>query len=288
VSRREVEMPPRFVVPLEDGGFGVMAGAMAGTGHGAKFLTLKHRPGASSHIGALVLLDRETGAPALVLDSGLPTALRTAAVSAVATQALARDDASVLAILGTGEQARSHIEAMRAVRPIERILIWGRTPEKAAALAARFPGARAAATIEAACAEADIICAATAATTPILLARHLREGVHVNAVGASVPSVQEIEPACYGICSAFVDFRPAAEIQAGDLIAARAAAILAPDRELPEIGEVLLGHVAGRKSNTERTLYRSLGLIAQDLALAHYLLRRAEASGRGTVVDLYS
>jgi len=116
VSRREVEMPPRFVVPLEDGGFGVMAGAMAGTGHGAKFLTLKHRPGASSHIGALVLLDRETGAPALVLDSGLPTALRTAAVSAVATQALARDDASVLAILGTGEQARSHIEAMRAVK----------------------------------------------------------------------------------------------------------------------------------------------------------------------------
>lgn len=288
VSERRVEMPLRHVVPLAPGaGFGVMTGAMAGVGHGAKLLTLMRREKGSSHTGALVLFDAETGEPAAIMDSGLPTAMRTAAASAAATDALARKEAGVLAILGTGEQAEWHIEAMRAVRPIRHVRIWGRSPAKAAQLAARHDNARAADTVDAACDGADIVCTVTAAATPILVGAQLPEGVHVNAVGASLPSMQEIAPDCHGVCRTFVDYRPSADAQAGELIAARASGIVAKDRELPEIGEVLLGRAEGRTSSRERTLYRSLGIIAQDLATANFLLRRAEAAGRGMTVDLY-
>ena len=287
VSERRVEMPLRFIVPLGPGaGFGVMTGAVPEVGHGAKLLTLMRREKGSSHLGALILFDAETGAPAVLMDSGLATAMRTAAASAVATQALAREDAATLAILGTGEQAQWHIEAIRAVRPIRRVLIWGRSPDKAAALAARNADARAVATVAAACAEADILCTVTAAAEPIVGAADLPAGVHVNAVGASIPSQQEIAPDCWGACSGFVDYRPSAEAQAGELIAARANGILPRDRELPELGEVLLGRVAGRRSAGERTLYRSLGIIAQDLATAAFLAGRAAAAGRGVEINL--
>jgi ornithine cyclodeaminase len=288
VSERRVEMPLRFVVPLAPGaGFGVMTGAMPGFGHGAKLLTLMRREKGSSHTGALILFDAETGEPAAIMDAGLPTAMRTAAASAVATDALARKDAATLAVLGAGEQAEWHIAAMRAVRPIRQVRIWGRAPDKAAALAARHDNARAVASIDEACAGADIICTVTGAAAPILNAAQLPEGVHVNAVGASVPSAQEIAPDCYSVCHAVVDYRPSAETQAGELIAARASGIVAKDRELPEIGEVLAGTAPGRASPAARTLYRSLGIIAQDLAAANFLLRRAAAAGRGTVLDLY-
>jgi ornithine cyclodeaminase len=288
VSARRVEMPLRFIVPLAPGAaFGVMTGAMAGLGHGAKLLSLMRRDRGSSHTGALILFDPETGEPAAIMDSGLPTAMRTAAASAVATDALARKDASVLAILGTGEQAECHIEAMRAVRPIRDIRIWGRSPDQAAALAARHQRARIVESVDLACAGADIVCAVTSASAPILQAAQLPGGVHVNAVGASLPSQQEIAPDCHGVCRTVVDYRPSADAQAGELIAARAAGILAPDVVLPEIGEVLAGTAPGRAAGSERTLYRSLGIIAQDLATANFLLRRAEERGRGTVMDLY-
>ncbi len=289
VSERRVEMPLRHIVPLAPGaGFGVMTGAMAGIGHGAKLLTLMPRANGSSHSGALILFDAETGEPAAIMDLGLPTAMRTAAASAVATDALARKDAAVLAILGTGEQAGWHIAAMRAVRPIRQLLIWGRNRDKAAALAARHDNARAVASVDEACAGADIVCTVTSAATPILHAAQLPAGVHVNAVGASMPSLQEIAPDCHGACRTFVDYRPSADTQAGELIAARAAGIVPKDKELPEIGEVLSGKAPGRSSAAERTLYRSLGIIAQDLATANFLLRRAAAMGRGAVLDLYA
>jgi alanine dehydrogenase len=289
VSERRVEMPLRFIVPLRPGaGFGVMTGAMPGVGHGAKLLTLMRRDKGSSHQGALVLFDSETGTPVAIMDSGLTTALRTAAASAVATQALARENAATLAILGTGELAHYHIEAIRAVRPIKRVLIWGRNHAKADLLAARHRDAWAAGTVNAACKDADVICTVTAAESPILRAADLTDGVHINAVGASQPLVQEIAPDCYESCRAYVDYRPSAETQAGELIAARISGILERGRELPEIGEVLSGHAQGRTSPKQRTLYRSLGLIAQDLAAAHFLLQRAVATGRGTEIDLFA
>jgi alanine dehydrogenase len=288
VSERRVEMPLRHLVPLAPGaGFGVMTGAMAGIGHGAKLLTLMRRETGSSHTGALILFDGETGEPVAVMDAGLPTAMRTAAASAVATDALARQDAATLAVLGTGEQAVWHIEAMREVRHLRELRIWGRRYDKAAAVAKRHENAHVAATIDEACDGADIICTVTSAATPILDAAHLPEGVHVNAVGASVPSLQEIAPDCHRVCRTVVDYRPSAEAQAGELIAARAAGLVEPERQLSEIGEVLSGRVPGRDSARERTLYRSLGVIAQDLATADFLLRRAEAAGRGTLLDLY-
>jgi ornithine cyclodeaminase len=288
VSQRRVEMPLRHIVPLAPGaGFGVMTGAIAGIGHGAKLLTLMRRETGSSHRGAIILFESETGEPLALMDAGLPTALRTAAASAVATDALARQDAATLAILGTGEQAAWHIEAMRAVRPLREMRIWGRRYDKAAALAKRHEHARVAATVDEACIGADIICTVTSAATPILHAAQLPEGVHVNAVGASIPSLREIAPDCHRVCRTVVDYRPSADAQAGELIAARAAGMVEPDRELPEIGEVLSGKVPGRGSERERTLYRSLGVIAQDLATANFLWRRAEAAGRGTVLDLY-
>lgn len=287
VSERRVEMPLRFVVPLAPGaGFGVMTGAMAGAGHGAKLLSLMRRDKGSSHTGALILFDATTGEPAAIMDAGLPTAMRTAAASAVATDALARKDASVMAILGTGEQAEWHIAAMRAVRPIRELRIWGRTGEKARALAARHDG-RAVASVDAACAGADIVCTVTNAAIPIVHAAQLPPGVHVNAVGASLPSQQEIAPDCHGVCRTVVDYRPSADAQAGELIAARAAGIVPKDAVLPEIGEVLAGTAPGRTDSPQRTLYRSLGIIAQDLATASFLLRRAEAKDLGTVFDLY-
>jgi ornithine cyclodeaminase len=288
VSERRVEMPLRFIVPLQSGaGFGVMTGAMAGVGHGAKLLTLMRREKGSSHTGALILFDAESGEPTAIVDSGLPTAMRTAAASAVATDALARKDAATLAILGAGEQAEWHIEAMRAVRPIRDIRVWGRSAENANMFAATHDS-RAVASVDEACDGADIVCTVTSAATPILHAAQLPAGVHVNAVGASVPSQQEIAPDCHGVCRTVVDYRPSAATQAGELIAARAAGIVPSGMELPEIGEVLSGKAPGRASPQERTLYRSLGIIAQDLATVNFLLRRAEATGRGTVLDLYA
>jgi ornithine cyclodeaminase len=287
VSERRVEMPLRFVVPVaSDAAFGVMTGAMGGAGHGAKLLTLMRREKGSSHSGALILMDSATGEPAAIMDAGLPTAMRTAAASAVATDALARKDAAVLAILGTGEQAEWHIAAMRAVRPIRELRVWGRSPEKAQALAARHDG-RAVATVDAACAGADIICTTTNAATAILHAAQLPAGVHLNAVGASLPSQREIAPDCHGMGRTVVDYRPSADAQAGELVAARAAGLVAKGAVLPEIGEVLAGKAPGRSDAAERTLYRSLGIIAQDLATAAFLLRRAEAKGHGTMLDLY-
>jgi ornithine cyclodeaminase/alanine dehydrogenase-like protein (mu-crystallin family) len=288
VSERRIEMPLRFVVPLGGGGgFGVMSGAMAGAGFGAKLLSLRPRREGSSHTGALLLFDEATGEPAAIMDAGLVTAMRTAAASAVATDILARPDATRLAILGTGEAAAWHVMAMRAVRPITSVAIWGRTPERAATLAARHPGAHVARSIDEACHDADIICTVTAASTPILHAAQLPAGVHLNAVGASIPSMQEITPDCHGACRTIVDYRPSAEAQAGELIAARAAGLISNDKELPEIGEILLGRVPGREDAKERTLYRSLGVIAQDLAVAEFLLHRAIDRGRGTIFELY-
>ncbi len=200
----------------------------------------------SSHTGALILFDAETGEPAAIMDSGLPTAMRTAAASAVATDALARKDAAVLAILGTGEQAEWHIAAMRAVRPIRAAAHLGPQPRQGGGAGGAACRPRRRRAIDAACAGADIICTVTGAATPILHAAQLPEGVHVNAVGASLPSLQEIAPDCHGACRTFVDYRPSADAQAGELIAARAAGHRAEGRELPEIGEVLSGKAPGR------------------------------------------
>jgi alanine dehydrogenase len=291
VSERAVELPLRTVMPLGGGNaLGIMPGALADPPcYGAKLLSLfpgNPAHGRSSHAGMMVLFNAETGLPRACMDASHLTAMRTAAASAVATRALAREDASVLAIIGTGEQAHAHLTAIQAVRELRRILVWGRDPAKAAAFAAAHPGIAVAPTIEEAFAAADIVCTVTAARRPIVTPEMLHPGLHLNAVGASVPTMQEIAPECLAGAAVFTDFRPSAEAQAGELREARQRGLLQATEGPAEIGDVLRGHAQGRPDDEAITIYRSLGIAAQDLAAACYVLARAEHEGRGIEAEI--
>jgi alanine dehydrogenase len=291
VARRQAELPLRTVMPLGGGNaLGIMPGVLADPpSYGAKLLSLfpdNPRHGRSSHAGMMILFDAETGLPRACMDAAHLTAMRTAAASAVATRALAREDASVLAIIGTGEQAHSHLAAIQAVRELRRILIWGRDLAKAESFCATHPGVEIARSIEDALAAADIACTVTAARRPIVTAAMLHPGLHLNAVGASVPTMQEIAPECLSLAALFTDFRPSAEAQAGELREARQRGLVAAETAPIEIGAVLDGTAPGRADDDAITIYRSLGVAAQDLAAAHLLLELAEREGRGIVAPL--
>jgi ornithine cyclodeaminase len=288
VSEGRTEMPLRHMIPLAGGNrFGIMTGAMRGPDvHGAKLLSLypdNPAHGRSSHCGVVVIFDAATGLPTLCLDAAELTAMRTAAATAVATDALARPDVTRLALIGCGEQAHVHIAAMRAVRPIGRITVWGRDAAKAAAFA-RENGTEVAATVAEAVAGADIVCTTTPAATPFLLRDMLRPGLHINAVGASIPVMQEIATDVVPAVTLVTDYRLSLEAQAAEVIAARREGLVPAGHEFAEIGEVLAGTRPGRTDAAEVTLYRSLGVAAQDLAGAQEILARAEAAGRGAVV----
>lgn len=245
--------------------------------------------GLPSHLGVVVMFDAASGAPAAVLDAHAITSIRTAAASAVATRALARANATRLAILGTGEQAGAHVHAMAAVRELSSIAVWGRTPEKAAALAARAHDAlglpvSVAPDVEQAVANADIVCATTSSPTPILQGAWIRRGTHVNLVGASSASTRETDAGLIAKSAFYVDLRASAMAEAGDLLEAMGP--LAARHIRGEIGEVLNGKVPGREGDDVVTVYKSLGIAAQDLAVAHALLERARATGSGTRVVL--
>ena len=289
VSERAAELPLRTALPLGGGNaLGIMPGSLADPpGYGAKLLSLfpdNPRHGRSSHAGMMILFDAVTGLPRACLEAGHLTAMRTAAASAVATRALARPDAAVLAIIGTGEQAHAHLGAMRAVRPLRRILVWGRNPAMAAGFARVHPEVEIAAGMAEAIAAADIVCTVTAAREAFVTPPMLHPGLHLNAVGASVPTAQEIAADCLPLVELFTDFRPSAEAQAGELREARRRGLMAVDRAPVEIGDVLRGAAPGRSDARAVTLYRSLGIAAQDLAAASFFLARAGAEGVGTEV----
>ncbi|MCW3474452.1 ornithine cyclodeaminase family protein [Limobrevibacterium gyesilva] len=290
VSEGRAELPLRSVVPVGGGNrLGVMPGALGDPPvYGAKLLSLfpdnpKH--GRSSHAGLMLIFDPETGLVRACMDASELTALRTAAASAVATQALARADAATLAIIGCGEQAHSHLAAMRAVRPLRRVVVWGRDPANAEAFARRH-GIDTADTLAAAVAQADIVCTVTAARTPLLQPDMLHAGLHVNAVGASVPVMQEIATGCVPAVDLFTDYKPSLEAQAAEVIDARRQGLIGPDHRITEIGDVLRGAEPGRRDAAAITLYRSLGVAAQDLAAAQFVLARAEQAQRGIVVEM--
>jgi alanine dehydrogenase len=292
VSEGAAELPLRSVVELGGGNrFGIMPGVLSDPpSYGAKLLSLfpeNPRHGRSSHAGVMLLFDPATGLPVACLDASILTAQRTAAASAVATAALARTDARVLALIGCGEQAGAHLPAMRAVRPIERVLVWGRDPARAEAFAVAHPGVQRAPSVADAVAAADIVCTVTSAATPVLFGAMLRPGQHLNAVGASIPTMQEIAPDCLPRAAVFTDYLPSWQAQAGEARAARAQGLVPPDFAATEIGDVLRGVRLGRRDEREITLYRSLGIAAQDLAAARYLFERAVATGRGIVAEMF-
>ena len=279
VSRREAQLPLRLAMPLggEDK-FGIMPGALGGDAtYGAKLLSLFPRNpdrGLSSHAGIMLVFDRATGLPKACLDASALTALRTAAASAVATRLLARPDARRLAIIGAGEEAEGHVTAMRAVRPIEMVVVWSRNPGKTEAFA-RKHGIVAAPTMAAALADADIICTTTSATEPFLAAAMVPAGCHLNAVGGSMPYLRELQPDCVPALDFFTDYRPSLEAQAGEVIDARTAGLVPADWQATEIGDVIAGTQPGRTSDVQRTVYRSLGVASQDLAAADFIAARA-------------
>ncbi len=290
VSRGNVEMPLRSMVRLPGGNhMGIMGGHLGQpAGHGVKVLSLfpdNPRFGRSSHSGLFLLFDGQTGLPVLCMDAAVLTAIRTAAATAVASRVLARPDSAVLAILGLGEQAHSHIEAMRVVHPIRRIIAWGRDRAKLEAFG-RANGVETAASVAEAVADSDIIVTATPAREPFLSLAMLKPGQHVNAVGASVAFMQEMTADIVAGARFVTDYRPSLEPQAAEVIAARRDGLIGADHDIPEIGEVIAGGKPGRRSDGDITVYRSLGIAAQDLAAAHAILARAEAAGVGHVVAM--
>lgn len=290
VSRGNVEMPLRSMVKLPgQNHMGIMGGHLGTpSGHGVKVLSLypdNPRFGRSSHSGLFLLFDGETGLPVLCMDAAVLTAIRTAASTAVGSRVLARKDSRVLAILGLGEQAHSHIAAMRAVHPIERIVAWGRDRAKLEAFG-RENGVEIAATAEAAVTGADIIVTATPAKEPFLSLAMLSPGQHVNAVGASVAFMQEMTADIVAGTRFVTDYRPSLEPQAAEVIAARKTGLIGDAHDIPEIGEIIAGAKPGRRSAAEITVYRSLGISAQDLAAAHAILAKAEAAGVGMVANM--
>lgn len=270
LSAGEVVQPVRVVVPIaEQGGFLFNMPAYTGAQLGAKLVTLfPNNQAIPTHHALILLFQPTTGEPLAVMDGRLITEMRTAAVSAVATQALARPEASVLALLGAGVQAQSHLAALKLVRQFREIRVW--SPRNAAAFADRF-GVRLARSAEEAVRGADVVVVATTSRTPVLRGEWLSPGVHINAVGAPRPDWRELDDDVLRRTRLYVDSREAAAREAGDVIAA--GAIFA------EIGEVLGGQKAGRQSAGELTLFKSVCVAVADLASAGLVYREALAAG---------
>lgn len=297
LARGEVMLPLRPVIRVPDtsNAFAVMpAYSSALPALGAKLITVfpgNHGSDLDSHQGVVALFDAERGNLAAIIDAISITAIRTAAVSAVATKLLARRGASRLAILGSGVQARTHVQAMLAVREFESVCIWSRRTEHARLLAGEFEtddraAFEVAATSDDAVRDADVICTVTAAREPVLHGTALQPGAHLNAVGASLPTTRELDTDAVRSARIFVDRRESALNEAGDLLIPMKAGDLEASAIVAEIGELLIGSKPGRRSDTEITLFKSLGLAIEDLACAVYLRQEAERSGSGRWIEL--
>src|SRR3984885_6743195 len=283
-SRGKTRQLLRSIIPLADGRmFGVMPGAMgvARATFGAKLISVfpeNFALGVQSHQGLVILFDPENGAPVCVVHAGEITAIRTAAASAVATDALACKDARRLAILGYGEQAASHARAISKVRDLASITIWGRSPERARAFAKRMQTELAlpvtsAGAVEEAVAEADLICTVTSAAEPILKGAWVRPGTHLNLVGSSHAGPAEVDSDLVVRSRFIADSREGVLAQGAEFLRAKAAGLVGDDHIVAEIGQVLAGVVPGRRSAEEITVYKSLGHVVQDLASAWALYR---------------
>ena len=268
LSRGKVVQPMRVMMPVGDhGGFLGLMPAYGGA-LGAKLVTFyPNNQGVPTHHALILLFRPETGEPLVTMDGRLITEMRTAAVSAVATKLLARPEASVLAIIGSGVQARSHLEAMRLVRAFREIRVW--SPRNAGAFARQF-GVHAAGSAAEAVRGADVVVVATTSQVPVLRGEWLSPGTHINAVGAPRPTWRELDDAILRTARIYVESREAATRESGDIIAA--------GRVDAEIGEVVTGAMRGRESAGELTLFKSVGVAVEDVVTADLVYRKARAS----------
>ncbi|MEZ5713404.1 MAG: ornithine cyclodeaminase family protein [Sphingobium sp.] len=248
---------------------------------GAKMISVfadADNPGLRRHRGLIVMFEPEQGRPVCVVDAEEVTHIRTAAATAVATDILARKDASTLLIMGTGGQARTHLKALPLVRHFERVMIWGRNISRAQALVDEFADAlpvELATDARAAASAASVICTLTGSHEPILLGEWLSPGTHINIVGSSGPGPVEVDSALV-MRSRYVADSRASVLDAGaEFLLAKQAGLIGDDHIVAEIGQVLLGEVPGRTSGDQITAYKSLGHPVQDLAAAAYIYRRS-------------
>jgi alanine dehydrogenase len=293
VARGEAILPLRtvFRLPSEKDFFALMPAYVASPDSlGAKIITVfpgNHGTHLDSHQGAVLLFDTTTGALQALLDATAITSIRTAAVSALATRHLARDDADDLAIIGSGVQARSHLAAIPLVRTIRRVRVWSRDTARAKALAASMSmPIEVMPSVEAAVRDASIICTVTSSKEPVLHGDWIAPGAHVNAVGASTPQAREVDSALVARSRLFVDRRESALKEPGDLLVPMSEGAITPDHIVAELGEVVAGIRRGRESPGEKTLFKSLGLAVEDVAAARYVYDRAVKDSAGTVVEL--
>lgn len=286
-------------LPDRRGLLGTMPGMAGGSGDRGATLGIKvvtvfpgnhpspggSEPALPSHQGVVLVFDTHRGNLTAILDAESITAIRTAAASAVATRRLAREDASVLALLGSGVQARTHLEAMCAVRPVERVRVWSRTPHHARSFADQaaagslemevFDSAREA--VEG----ADLVCTVTGASEPVLEGSWLAPGTHINAVGACTPHARELDTEAVVRSRLYTDRRESLLVEAGDFRIPKAEGAVTDEHLVGELGELLLGRIPGRGAEDEITLFKSLGLAVEDLASAELVVRKARQAGIG-------
>jgi ornithine cyclodeaminase/alanine dehydrogenase-like protein (mu-crystallin family) len=291
LARGGLHNPLRFVVrPPADTFFGFMPAYRGGD---APVYSLKevviapanHGRGLDPHQGTVLIHDGVTGVLTAVLNASAITEIRTAAVSALATRLLARPDSRRVAIIGSGVQGRSHVEAMRCAIPDADITIWSRNPANAERL-----GIAANCTVSATLIEAldgaDVVCTTTSSKDPIITRAMLAPGTHFNAVGSSVAHAREFDGQAIGAVSLFVDRRESTLNESGDYLDAVRDTGIGPDHILAELGELLLGQHPGRTRPDEVTLFKSLGIAVEDLAAAQLCIARGRQQGIGTEVDL--
>ena len=301
LARGRALVPLRMVMRMPDasGFLGLMPGHIGPDDGRAGALGMKAvsvfpgnaRRGIDTHQGAVLLFEEDTGRLSALMDGATITAIRTAAVSGVATDLLARRDAAELAILGAGVQARTHLEAIAAVRPLRRVRVWSRNPQHAADLvkasAARYGASiEAVPTAEAAVRAADVVATVTASPQPVLQRPWVKDGAHINAVGSSIPTTREIDTATMAAVRLFVDRRESALNEAGDLLIPMREGAFTADHIQAELGEVIIGKDLGRQSPDELTLFKSLGLAVEDVASAAFILKRAREIGIGQTVRM--
>jgi ornithine cyclodeaminase/alanine dehydrogenase-like protein (mu-crystallin family) len=290
-------LPLRHVMwlPEKVGALGTMPSYLGGIGMmGLKVISVfpgNHGTEYDSHIGAVMLFETKHGQLLAIVDASEITAIRTAAVSGVATRVLAREDASDLTIMGSGIQAQSHLSAMLVARNIKRVRIWSRDVDHAKAFAKRESRRHdieieAIADAQRSVEDADIICTTTSAPKPILHGAWLRAGAHINAVGSSVPFTRELDTDAMVKSTLFVDRRESTLNEAGDFLIPKKEGAIDDDHIKGEIGEVLLGKVSGRHSTDEITLFKSLGLAVEDVASAHHAYTKALQRNVGLAVEL--
>jgi ornithine cyclodeaminase len=297
LARGETLLPLRSILWLPErvGALGLMPGALLPEKVlGLKAITLF--PGnegtpLDTHQGAVLLFEAAHGSLLAVIDATSITGIRTAAVSAVATRALAREEAGDLAILGSGVQARTHLEAMACVRKLRRVRVASRSLANARAFAERASkrhgiAVEPVATPREAVEGADLICTATSAREPILRGEWISAGAHVNAVGSSIPSARELDTEAVRKCRLYADRRESLVNEAGDFLIAKKEGAIGEDHVVGEIGEVLIGKAPGRRSRDEITLFKSLGLAVEDVASARHIYEKAKTSGRGRFLGL--